>query len=96
LVIKPLFTFYVPNAFTPNNDGVNDLFFGEGTGIKKYEMSIYNRWGEKIFHSQDQNEKWNGGVTEWYVQNDVYQYVFKITDVLNKIHLIKGHVTVIR
>jgi len=96
LVIKPLFTFYVPNAFTPNNDGLNDLFFGEGIGIKKYEMSIYNRWGEKIFHSQDQNEKWDGGVTEWYVQNDVYQYVFKITDVLNKIHLIKGHVTVIR
>ena len=96
LIIKPLFTFYVPNAFTPNNDGVNDLFFGEGTGIKNYEMSIYNRWGEKIFQSQDKDVKWDGGVTDWYVQNDVYQYVFKITDVLGKIHLIKGHVTVIR
>lgn len=96
LLIKPMFTFYVPNTITPNNDGVNDVFFGEGTGVKHYEMEIYNRWGEKIFRSENVKDTWNGGVTEWYVQNDVYLYVFKITDVLGRIHLIKGHVTVLR
>ena len=96
LLIKPMFTFYVPNTITPNNDGVNDVFFGEGIGVKHYEMEIYNRWGEKIFRSENVKDAWNGGVTEWYVQNDVYLYVFKITDVLGRIHLIKGHVTVLR
>jgi gliding motility-associated-like protein len=96
LIIKPILTFYIPNAITPNGDGVNDFFYGEGIGVKKYEMSIYNRWGEKIFYTDSKEDRWNGGVTEWYVQNDVYLYVFKITDIMGKIHLIKGHVTVIR
>lgn len=72
------------------------MFSGEGICVKQYEMNIYNKQGERIFYTDDMNVKWNGGVTEWYVQNDVYLYMFKVIDILGKIYVVKGHVTVLR
>lgn len=51
---------YIPNSFTPNNDGLNDVFYVYGIGIKNYSLSIYNRWGEKIFYSSNQTNGWDG------------------------------------
>jgi len=53
---------YFPSAFTPNSDGLNDLFGAEGNiaTIKNYSLTIYNRWGEIIFQSNDPLQKWNG------------------------------------
>jgi len=52
--ILPAFTFYIPNAFTPaNGDGINDLFTGKGIGIAEYEMWIFDRWGEKVYYTND-------------------------------------------
>jgi len=55
-------TLYVPNAFTPNGDGVNDIFIPiiNGERENSYRFSIYNRWGEEIFRSETLNEGWNG------------------------------------
>lgn len=53
--------FFIPNAFTPNNDGINDSFKPVVTGVlKNYEFSIYNRYGEKIFQSTNLNKGWDG------------------------------------
>jgi len=51
---------YVPNTFTPNRDGVNEIFLPQGNGIKEMKMQIYNRWGELVFSTEDINTGWNG------------------------------------
>lgn len=54
------FSVFAPNAFSPDNDGVNDLFFVSVKGVAKYELKIFDRWGNEIFYSTDPNEKWDG------------------------------------
>lgn len=56
----PDYNFYVPNAFTPNGDEVNDNFSGLGQGFVTYEMLIFNRWGEQVFRSENYNARWDG------------------------------------
>jgi gliding motility-associated-like protein len=51
---------YAPNAFSPNNDGQNDVFRVKGKGVAIYHLTIYNRWGQRIFVSNDMNTGWNG------------------------------------
>ena len=96
--VKPEYIFFAPNTFSPNGDGNNDLFYGQGIGIKHYKMQIYNRWGDLIFESSDQKVQWNGKANKGKkaVQQDVYVYVFEITDFQNLPHTYVGHVTVIR
>jgi gliding motility-associated-like protein len=67
----------IPNAFTPNNDGINDLFdvkIDSQCQLKKYELTIYNRWGSEIFNSNDISAKWNGDFKNKLVQNGPYIY----------------------
>ncbi|MES2132685.1 MAG: PKD domain-containing protein [Bacteroidota bacterium] len=97
--ITPEFTFYIPNAFTPaNTDNVNDLFSGKGIGIEKYDMWIFDRWGEMIYYTNDLSKGWNGRRTgkSNEVQQDVYVWKVKIKDVLGKNHDYVGHVTLLR
>ena len=56
----PDFKFFIPNTFTPNTDGLNDVFTGKGMGFVKYEMRIFNRWGQEIFYTNDINRGWPG------------------------------------
>jgi gliding motility-associated-like protein len=62
LDIVPKFTYFLPNAFTPNLDGLNDGFRGQGifTYIQAFNMQIFNRWGELIFETNNPYEAWNG------------------------------------
>ena len=95
-------TLYVPNAFTPdiNGDGINDLFAAKGTNILEYELTVYDRWGLKIFESNDLNEGWDGTYNGNLVQVDVY--VWKISFSVEtkqgsvKEHKRVGTVTVVR
>ena len=97
--LKPAFTFYIPNAFTPGNeDNLNELFTGMGIGIAKYEMWIYDRWGANIYHTNDINKGWNGNFEgkSKEAQQDVYVWKVKLVDVLGKKHDYIGHVTLLR
>jgi gliding motility-associated-like protein len=60
--VIPEVTYHLPNAFTPNNDSKNDVYKGVGilTGILDFEMTIWSRWGERIFRTNDPTEGWNG------------------------------------
>ncbi len=66
-IFKPFRVFseniiYAPSAFTPNGDGVNDLFFVETIGVKaeNFKLAIYDRWGEELFSTEDLNFQWDG------------------------------------
>lgn len=60
--VEPVSTYFLPNAFTPNNDAKNDTYMGVGTlgDILDFQMLIWDRWGELIFQTTDPNEGWNG------------------------------------
>jgi gliding motility-associated-like protein len=60
IVVVPPFYLWVPNAFTPNLDGVNNEFEPKGIGIESYEIYIFSRWGEQVFYSKDLSDTWTG------------------------------------
>jgi gliding motility-associated-like protein len=65
--------FYFPNAFSPNHDGENDVFFGVGNFVQVTALSIYNRWGERLYHSVT-NPTWDGTVNGKPQQPGLYIY----------------------
>jgi gliding motility-associated-like protein len=70
---------YMPNAFTPNGNGLNEVFTGVGSDITSFHLEIWNRWGQKIYVTDDINNGWDGKYKGETVQNDVYVYVVKYT-----------------
>ena len=93
LIIDPVYTLYIPEAFTPNNDGLNDIFAPKGKSIVEFDMDIYNRWGEKIFYSVDMNHGWSGKISsDAKAMAGYYSYVIHITDKLGVYHTVKGKV----
>lgn len=87
----------IPTAFSPNGDGNNDLFrLLGGKGVKSIELSVYNRWGERVFHTTDIKEGWDGTYKGKMQNTGVYAYTLKAFflngDVFNK----QGNVTMIK
>ncbi|MFN0031700.1 MAG: PKD domain-containing protein, partial [Flavobacteriales bacterium] len=76
--INDIFQVYVPNTFTPNLDGINDVFFVEGADIdnSRFLLQIFNRWGDKVFETKDINTPWTGDIRsgEYYGNNEVYNW----------------------
>lgn len=99
LKIEQDFTFFVPNAFTPGTTrGVNDFFTGYGTNIDKFEMWIFDRWGEKIFHTTDIYSGWDGKAKGGsnVAKQEVYVYKIEVTDFRGNLHKYVGHVTLLK
>ncbi len=100
--VNPSYTFYISNSFTPNSDGINDIFFGRGIGYKKVEMRIFDRWGELIFDNTSIlgpniiSPYWNGRLNGIDCQIDVYNYQFLVTDIFDIVHIYRGSVSLIR
>lgn len=65
---------YVPSSFTPNYDGVNDYFQVVARGLSKFEIIIFDRWGDVVYQSNDVNEKWQGGKDTYFVPDGIYSY----------------------
>lgn len=98
LVVKPDFYFYIPNSFTPNSDGVNESYNGKGQGFEEYSMSIYNRWGQRIFTTNSLANGWDGKDANGnLVPIDTYVYVvgLRITAAEDEI-LYRGKVALVR
>lgn len=81
VIVDPIVTLYIPNAFTPNDDGTNDIFKPEGVGVIDYEMWVFDRWGENIFYSAKMEEGWDGTYKGAPVESGLYVYKFYIVDV---------------
>lgn len=94
--VEPLFTFYIPDAFTPNEDGVNDEFFGQGEYISQYNMQIFDRWGEMIFESNEEEFHWDGTYSGSQVEAGQYIYKFYLLDWRGDDHTYVGGVMLLR
>ena len=77
LISKITHSLYIPNTFSPNSDRKNDAFRAYGFNIDEFEMTIYNRWGEVIFVSNDLEYGWNGTYDGRPVQSGTYVWVVK-------------------
>ena len=80
--INVIYELFIPNAFSPNSGGLNDVFYAYSHQIETFHMDIYNRWGEIIFTSDDIGYGWDGTVNGNNAQIDVY--VWKISYI--KVH----------
>ncbi len=87
---------YIPNAFTPNDDSNNDKVFVRGNYIKELYFSIYNRWGEMVFETKDQNTGWDGTYKGVMADPGVFVYYLTITCQGEQTHFTKGNITLIR
>ena len=95
--VESPFSLWVPNSFTPNNDGVNDVFKPIVIGVDYYELIISNRWGEIIFTTSDINESWDGFTDGKISPIGVYKcevIYSKYDDIMNLSHI--GNINLIR
>lgn len=87
---------YLPNAFTPNGDGDNDVLYVRSAIAQKILLRIFNRWGQLVFETESQHEGWDGTFNGRPCDPDVYDYYLKVTCIDNQENIIKGNVTLIR
>jgi len=96
LVLRYDVTVFIPNTFTPNNDGINDLFGVKITNLKNYRIQIFNRYGTQLYESKDIEKKWDGFFNGQPVPVGTYYYVITAVS-LNEDGLKEsGYVTVLR
>lgn len=98
--IKPAYALYIPNAFTPNSDGLNDGFKALGVGIEEFKLQVFDRWGALVFESDDINKVWDGSVNGKgdmeSSKQEVYVWKAQVVDVLKHHHNMVGHVTLLK
>lgn len=94
---EPKSPFIIPNAFTPNGDGLNDIFSPVANGeFQSFQMDIYSRSGQKLFSTQSLSHGWNGEYQGGAMTAGSYVYTIKYKDLNGKEHIEKGQVTLIR
>ncbi len=96
VIVGADFTIYVPNAFTPNGDGLNDFFFVKWIGVKEFHVMLFDRWGMMIYESFDPDFQWDGSLHAKGVQEGVYTYVIEARGYLSEKMKRAGTVTLLR
>ncbi|MFM7813337.1 MAG: gliding motility-associated C-terminal domain-containing protein, partial [Flavobacteriales bacterium] len=94
----PIGYFYVPNAFTPDGDGINDVFFVKGHDLSYYYVVIFDRWGNVVYESDDIDKPWDGSVKggDYYAPDGAYNYYITAYDERANYFERKGVITLIR
>jgi gliding motility-associated-like protein len=93
------FTLYVPNAFSPNGDGVNDVFYAKGEGVHNFQMWIFDRWGNQVFYSDNIYKGWDGSFMakgSEIVQQDVYVWKIEAKSSQGESHSLNGVVSLLK
>lgn len=98
--IYPKVKLFMPNAFTPNNDGLNDIFLPVGSffGLRNYNFTIWNRWGDRVFYSDNPELGWNGQRDNDGAEasQGVYAYLIEYLSPLGEKVILKGPCTLLR
>lgn len=93
-------TVYIPNAFTPNGDNINDYFglVGEGIQTEGFSMLIYNRWGNLVYQTNNPNDPWNGKMnnTGEIVESGTYVYYIRYTEHTGLDQYVHGQINVVK
>ncbi len=87
---------FLPNAFTPNGDGENDAIYFRSNIVAEMELAIYNRWGQRIFYSEDQNVGWDGTFNGEKLTPDVYGFYLHAKCYNGQDYFKKGNITLLR
>lgn len=90
---------WVPNAFTPNEDGLNDIFLPQiSNTLSSYELTIFDRWGKIIFRTDDYNQGWDGTIKGKLAPTNVFTYLIYYTcmSAPDKLMTKNGSITIIR
>lgn len=89
-------TLFVPNTFTPNGDGVNDIMFARSNLVLEVDFNIYDRWGQLVFHTNDIKQGWDGIFKGKPCNPDVFGYYIRYKCNNGKESFKKGNITLIR
>ncbi len=92
-------TLFVPNAFTPNGDGQNDVLqlYGNLQGIRYFQLLVFNRWGEKVYETNDQFFAWDAIYKGEKLEPAAYLYVMKVVHLNNETsRTFKGSITLLK
>ena len=87
---------YVPNLFSPNNDGINDFLGIYGFSVQELEFRIYDRWGELVFQSNSMSATWDGTFKGATLNSAVFVYTLQVTYMDGREQLQHGNITLIR
>lgn len=97
--VKPVFTIYIPNSFTPNDDGLNDFFQVYGYNLTDVTMRIFDRWGEELITLTGTDpvvKGWDGRYNQNDAKQDVYVYRIEVTDIFGDYHQFIGQINLLR
>jgi gliding motility-associated-like protein len=100
--VKNNFNIYIPNSFSPNFDGLNDIFIpvfsSYGLDTKSFEMEIFDRWGHSIYHTKDASKGWDGSIQNKGepLKEEVYIYRIKYKDLEGNAYNKMGHVSLVK
>ncbi len=86
----------IPNAFSPNGDMVNDVFYVNGREIESIRLYVFNRWGAKLFETTDLTQGWDGTCRGKMMDAGVYVYMTEVQFALGKKEILKGSLTLLR
>jgi gliding motility-associated-like protein len=96
-IFKTAPSIFVPTAFTPNNDGLNDVIRPIAVGMREIKyFRIYNRWGQMVFHTTTNGQGWDGRINGSPQATNVFVWMVSATDYLGNPYFRKGTVTLIR
>ena len=87
-------SYVIPNVFTPNNDGINDVFEIQGENINEFQLWIFNRWGEEVYYTNVMTDYWDGYYKGKLAQIDGYSWEIRYSDYNNTQHKKVGFICV--
>lgn len=87
---------FVPNAFTPDDNHINNFFGSKGIHIQEFKMSIFNRWGDMIYFTEDIKKGWDGNLNGKPCKQDVYLYKIRFVNWNNELQIQTGKFTLLR
>jgi gliding motility-associated-like protein len=97
VIVTPYYKLFIPSAFSPNGDGLNDIFEIYGSAVEEYDLTIFDRWGGKLFQSGNLKQHWEGKIsTGQDAPQGAYVYMIVVKDHKGIEHEYRGTVTLLR
>jgi gliding motility-associated-like protein len=87
---------YIPNAFTPNQDGINDEFYITNADFPKFTLTVFDRWGNRVYATTDGNFRWDGTQDGDAVASGTYVYVMEAVSPRGKALKRSGTISIVR